>query len=209
MKRQVTSSVLLGLFVGLTISPLAGCARKVATIEPREQTAMIGDTVGATAEKAAAGAGSGRNTGAGQSEPLDTPGSGRMALSNKSGDTGTTEVVEGSRTSLGLLPVYFDFDKSMIRPDQTERVRANAMRLKSDPSLRLRIEGNCDERGTHVYNLALGELRAMSAKKYLVNLGVEDARLTTLSYGEERPVNPGQNETAWAENRRDDFVIVR
>ncbi|NTV15486.1 MAG: peptidoglycan-associated lipoprotein Pal [Desulfobulbaceae bacterium] len=118
-------------------------------------------------------------------------------------------VVPGSRTDLGFLPVYFDFDKAIIRPDQVERIAANAHYLKENPAFKVRIEGNCDERGTNEYNLALGERRAMSAMKYLVNLGVADTRVTVLSYGEERPVNLGHDEPAWTENRRGDFVIAQ
>ncbi|MCK5229763.1 MAG: OmpA family protein, partial [Desulfobulbaceae bacterium] len=71
------------------------------------------------------------------------------------------------------------------------------------------IEGNCDERGTNEYNMALGERRARSAKKYLTNLGVEGSRIETISYGEEKPLNYGHDELSWSQNRRDDFVITR
>ena len=75
------------------------------------------------------------------------------------------------------------------------------------PEVRVVVEGNCDERGTSEYNLALGERRALSAKNYLIQLGIEESRLTTRSYGEERPLFPSRGEASWAENRRDDFVI--
>jgi peptidoglycan-associated lipoprotein len=118
-----------------------------------------------------------------------------------------TGTVEGSRTSTGFLPVYFDFDKSLIRPDQVDRLEANAAFMKNN-AVKVQIEGNCDERGTNEYNMALGERRATSAKKYLVNLGIDSSRLNTISYGEERPVNFGHDELSWSQNRRDDFVIV-
>ena len=108
-----------------------------------------------------------------------------------------------------MLPVYFDFDKSDIRADQVERVENNADFLKKSSTVRIRIEGNCDERGTNEYNLALGERRAQSAKKYLVNLGVADARLETVSWGEEKVLLFGHDEISWAQNRRDDFVIIK
>jgi peptidoglycan-associated lipoprotein len=81
--------------------------------------------------------------------------------------------------------------------------------LQQHPGLRLRIEGNCDESGTNEYNLVLGEKRAANAKKYLINLGIAANRISTTSYGEERPLLYGHDELSWAQNRRDDFVIVK
>lgn len=118
------------------------------------------------------------------------------------------EVLEG-RTSAPLLPIYFDFDKSNIREDQQARIEKNAAFLKANSAVKLRLEGNCDERGTNEYNMALGERRALSAKKYLVNLGIHPDRLHTLSYGEEKPLLHGHDEYSWAQNRRDDFVVVK
>ena len=106
-----------------------------------------------------------------------------------------------------MLPVYFDYDKSNIRADQAGRMEKNAAFLKGSGAVAVTIEGNCDERGTNEYNMALGERRALSAKKYLVNLGVADGRLKTISYGEEKALLFGHDETSWAQNRRDDFVI--
>jgi len=80
--------------------------------------------------------------------------------------------------------------------------------LKNNPDIRIRIEGNCDERGTSEYNLALGERRADSAAKFLVSLGISPDRIETISYGEERPLALGHSEEAWAQNRRDDFVVI-
>ncbi len=117
-------------------------------------------------------------------------------------------ILEG-RTSAPFLPIYFDFDKANIRDDQRPRVEENALYLKNNPAIFIRIEGNCDERGTEVYNMALGERRALSAKKYLVNLGISAKRIRTLSFGEEQPLLHGHDELSWAQNRRDDFVIIR
>ena len=117
-------------------------------------------------------------------------------------------VLEG-RTNAPLLPIYFDFDKSNIRQDQRDRIEKNAEFLANNKTVRVRIEGNCDERGTNEYNMALGQRRAMSAKKYLVNLGIAENRLDTISYGEERPLLFGHDEYSWAQNRRDDFVIKK
>lgn len=117
------------------------------------------------------------------------------------------DIVEG-RTSGPMLPVYFDFDKSNIREDQRGRIEKNAAFLKENSGIRVRIEGNCDERGTNEYNMALGERRALSAKKYLQNLGIHPDRMHTLSFGEEKPLLYGHDEYSWAQNRRGDFVVV-
>ncbi len=103
--------------------------------------------------------------------------------------------------------VHFDFDKSDIRPDAAEVLKRKAAWLKENAAVKVIIEGHCDERGTDAYNLALGERRATSAKKYLAALGIDPGRLDTISYGEERPLDPAHNEEAWAKNRRAQFVI--
>jgi len=108
-----------------------------------------------------------------------------------------------------MLPVYFDFDSAAVRRDQIERIETNGDFLKQNPEVKVRIEGNCDPRGTKEYNLALGERRAQSAMKYLVNLGVDESRLSTVSWGEEKLLLYGHDEISWAQNRRDDFVIVK
>lgn len=116
-------------------------------------------------------------------------------------------VMEG-RTSGPMVPIYFDFDKSGIRADQVSRIEVNADFMKKNPTVEVRIEGNCDPRGTNEYNMALGERRALSAQKYLIDLGVDAENLSTISYGEERILLHGHDELSWAQNRRDDFVIV-
>lgn len=112
------------------------------------------------------------------------------------------------RTSVGLLPIYFDFDQYNVLLNQTSRLDGNAEWLKNHPASRIRIEGNCDERGSNEYNLALGERRANSCKEYLTNLGIAPERLETLTYGEEKPLCPDQNEECWSKNRRSDFVSI-
>ncbi|HEC99306.1 MAG TPA: peptidoglycan-associated lipoprotein Pal [Proteobacteria bacterium] len=113
------------------------------------------------------------------------------------------------RTSAGLLPVYFDFDKYNMRSDQTSRLDQNAKWLKKNPTAKIRIEGNCDERGSNEYNLALGERRANSVQEYLTNMGIAPERIETLSYGEERPLCFEHDEECWGKNRRADLVTIR
>ena len=115
-------------------------------------------------------------------------------------------IMEG-RTTGPMLPVYFGYDSYSIRGDQAPRMKVNADYLKDQEQIKIRIEGNCDPRGTREYNLALGEKRALGAKKYLVNLGVPSTRITTVSLGEEKILLHGHDEMSWAQNRRDDFVV--
>lgn len=103
--------------------------------------------------------------------------------------------------------IYFDFDKATLDYQAQELLKQKAMWLRDFPDANVVIEGHCDERGTNAYNLALGERRAESVKAFLVNLGVSGARLTTISYGEEKPVDMGNNEEAWAKNRRAAFAL--
>ena len=111
-------------------------------------------------------------------------------------------------SAAGLAEIYFDFDKYNIRPGDAEILKKDYEWFGSNSS-RVRIEGNCDERGTVEYNLVLGQKRADAAKGYLVNLGVDASRLDTISYGKEKPVDPGHNEAAWAKNRRDHFAPLQ
>jgi len=106
-----------------------------------------------------------------------------------------------------LKDIHFDFDKYNIRPEDAEILKENAALLKKYPKVKIQIEGHCDERGTTEYNLALGERRGNSAKRYLVSLGISPDRISTISYGKERPLDPGHNEDAWAKNRRDHTII--
>jgi len=109
-----------------------------------------------------------------------------------------------------LETAYFDFDKSELRQDTREVLSKNAeFLLKVKPDVKIRIEGNCDERGSAEYNLALGERRAKSALQYLLTLGVKADRMSVVSYGKEKPAVQGNNEEAWAKNRRDEFVIIK
>ena len=119
------------------------------------------------------------------------------------------ELMIYGRSTRPLKAIFFDFDSYAIRPDMKPRLREAARFLFKHPEVRLELQGNCDERGSSEYNLALGEKRALAVKRYLVNLGVSPERLETVSFGEERPLDPGHNERAWALNRRVDLVIIK
>ena len=104
--------------------------------------------------------------------------------------------------------VLFAFDKFDIQPQYKDMLTAKAELMKKYPSIRVRIEGNCDERGTQEYNLALGERRARAAYDYMVRLGVNPGQLEMISYGKEKPVVQGSGESVWDQNRRDDFCVI-
>jgi peptidoglycan-associated lipoprotein len=103
--------------------------------------------------------------------------------------------------------VLFDYDSARIRPSEEPKLEAVAAYLKANPG-KLVVEGHCDERGTAEYNRALGERRAIAARDELVKLGTDASRMTTISYGKDRPADPGHDEGAWAKNRRCEFVVV-
>ena len=105
-------------------------------------------------------------------------------------------------------PIYFDFDKSEIRSDARQALDSKIPLLRANSGMRIRIEGNTDSRGSNEYNMALGLRRANAARRYLVSQGIDNGRFDVVSYGEERPVDQGSTEDAYAKNRRDDFVIT-
>ena len=104
--------------------------------------------------------------------------------------------------------IYFDFDKFDLKPESQEVLNQDATFLKAHPNITIQVAGNCDERGTVEYNLALGERRAKAALDMFVTLGVEKERISMISYGKEKPLDPGQTEEAWAKNRNDQFTII-
>jgi peptidoglycan-associated lipoprotein len=106
-----------------------------------------------------------------------------------------------------LKDVFFDFDKSNIRDDQMAPLNENVTALKGNTGTKVLVEGHCDERGTAEYNLALGERRAKAVKDYLVAAGIAADRISTISYGKERPFVAGHDESAWKWNRRGHFVL--
>lgn len=104
--------------------------------------------------------------------------------------------------------IHFDYDKSDLKPEDTSRLDGKAQLLKQFTALKIRITGHCDERGSDQYNIALGMRRATAAKTYLVQLGIDASRIDVASLGREVPVDPGHDESAWAQNRRDEFDII-
>lgn len=186
-------SALHGLIL-LSFLVFAGCPPPITT-KP--------ETATSSASQAPAGQGSVKEQaaarGARQGQEAKAPSS-LEAL--RRGESATTPA------SSPLKEIYFAFDHYDLRADARATLKGNGDWLKGNPSVRIEIEGHCDERGTNEYNLALGAKRAQAAKDYLVSLGIAANRLSTISYGEEVPVCKEQNEECWQKNRRDRFVIV-
>lgn len=129
-------------------------------------------------------------------------------------DADKDDAVAGSFEAAGKIPsdferVHFDFDSYLLTPEAREILVKNAEALTEGPQVKVRIAGHCDERGSDDYNLALSDRRARAALEYLVSLGVPRERLSVIGYGKERPLAPGHDEEAWAQNRRDEFEVVK
>jgi len=112
------------------------------------------------------------------------------------------------RVALAAYTIHFALDSAAIKKTEQANLQLVAEALKADPSAKLLIEGNCDDRGTQEYNRALGERRALAAREALAKLGIDPMRIRTLSYGKDKPLDPANNEAAWVKNRRDDFVLL-
>ena len=116
--------------------------------------------------------------------------------------------VEPQQSTSALEKIYFDFNSEALSDNARKTLTSDADYLRKSATAKLHIEGNCDERGSAEYNIALGEKRAEAAEKYLVTMGIPADRVATISYGKEKPADQGHDEAAWAKNRRDDFTIL-
>jgi len=195
------------LVIGLVLCMAAsGCKKKPTplTMLPGSKTGQVGEP----------GAGSGMET----NPPVTTetgPGSTGTG-STGTGSTGAEGYPQGpghpgwpeNAEILKADTVYFDFDSSVLKTVEKPKVRAVADYLKANAANAVKVEGNCDERGTEEYNRSLGERRALAVREELIRLGIDPTRVDTISYGKDRPVDPGHDESAWRKNRRDDFVVL-
>ena len=190
MKR--TMMVLLSLVLVLSLAVLYGCPKKAEVASAPEaqkvEQAPAKSAEDIAAEKAAA-------------EKRAAEAAAKAAEEQKAREA-------AAKAAAGLQPIYFDFDKSFIRDDAKPVMKANAEYLKANPKVKVRIEGNCDERGTIEYNQALGQRRAAAAKKYLTDMGISAKRISLISYGKEKPVCTQSTEDCWQKNRRDEFVAA-
>lgn len=143
-----------------------------------------------------------------ESSPAPAPAPSAMGMSSST-RAAPSSGVAGSRSG-ALMPqarsVYYEFDRSEIKPDSAKVVDANAQYLREHPDLKVKVEGNADERGSREYNLALGQRRADAVQKRMTILGIPADRIETVSYGKEKPKVTGHDESAWSENRRSDIL---
>ena len=195
MKKNLT---FVGIFVvlifGLTI--FTGCAEKKSVVT----NSAAQEQEVAPAQKAA------QTTDASKLSDNINPNDSTNKNDTIRGQSASVETTATPETS--VRDINFDFDSSIIRPDAREILIVNADFLLKNRISSIVIEGHCDERGTAEYNMALGQRRAQETKKYLVNLGIKESTIRTISYGEERPLDPGNTEEAWAKNRRAHFLIA-
>jgi peptidoglycan-associated lipoprotein len=200
MKKHLT---ILGLLIATMVLCMSfiGCAEKQAVVkdEPVVQEQKVAPTQTVTEQPKAADDEAARRA----KEQADR----EAALKAQAEKDARAKRNAAALADLNIQNIYFDFDKSNIRPDAREILKANAEIFNKNAGSKIVIEGHCDERGTAEYNMALGERRALETKKYLVNLGIDEARMETISYGKERPADPGHDESAWAQNRRAQFLL--
>jgi peptidoglycan-associated lipoprotein len=201
MKKNVTwIGIFIVLVFGLTM--FVGCAEKKAVVKDGSAQEQVAPAPVAKADTAKADA-----------DRLAREQAERDRLERERLERERAQRLEAARVQaaapadMGVKDINYDFDKSNIRPDAREILKANADFLLKGGFDAIVIEGHCDSRGTAEYNMALGERRAREAKKYLVNLGVKDSKMKTISYGKERPLVNEENEEAWAKNRRAHFVV--
>ncbi len=191
--------MIISVLLVVSLAFVMGCAKKAAVKETSEQQAVAEKKAQADAEKAA------REKSLKEAELREQE---RQKAERERAEKSKAAAEAAAVSPLsGFEFIYFDYDKYAVTPDARNTLKKVADWLGAHPEAKVLIEGNCDERGTVEYNLALGERRADAAMKYLVSLGVDKSRLSTVSYGKERPVDPGHDEAAWAKNRNDHFVV--
>ena len=196
MRKKYWLGVVL-LFVLPGFLMMTSCAKKTVKAEPAMKATAEDDAAKKAAEEAA------QRAEMEKQKKLEE----ERLRAEKIQSEAEKQKMEGDAVRFANENIYFDFDKSILKPESQEILRQKADYMSKYPDVKVIIEGHCDERGTNEYNLALGDRRANSAKVFLVNLGIAEQRLTTISYGEERPADTGRNEAAWAQNRRAQFVI--
>src|SRR5215831_75225 len=172
---------------------VVGCKKK-----PRYLTPLPGSRSGQVAEPSSAPP-------LGPGEKTDVSG---LTTGIKSNDPGSHQGWNENTETLKADTVHFDFDSSVVKSGEKPKVAKVADFLKGSSADAVRVEGNCDERGTEEYNRALGERRALALREELVRLGIDPTRVDTISYGEDKPIDSGHDEAAWRKNRRGDFVVL-
>ena len=201
MRRQKLFMALLVVIIFALILP-AGCAKKAVTKEEAVEKQTPAQPTETAKEKEL-------EEGLAKEKTKERAAEEQLAREKAGEEAAAAEAAANvAKEASQFEDIHFAFDRFDLRPDAREILDVHAKWLKAHPEYVVRIEGNCDERGTVEYNLALGDRRAKIAMKYLVDLGIVKTRISTISYGKERPLDPEHNEEAWAKNRRDHFVIT-
>jgi peptidoglycan-associated lipoprotein len=208
MMKKIMTVLFAFAFVGSSMVFVSGCAKKQMQVsegvQPTvEETKPAGESV---SESTKAAEEAKEKAAAEEAEAARRAEAERQA--KLKAQTETQRVLDEEK-AFEAEKIHFAFDKADLTSESQMILKKKADWLNQHPEYSVRIEGNCDERGTAEYNLALGERRASAAEKFLVTLGIAESRLSTVSYGEERPIDPAHNETAWALNRRDEFKLIK
>jgi len=206
MWRKLFLQVITVLFVGFLV---VGCAKKkIPTYS--QPTVKQSQSTSLTQEDLTKKTTSNIKTGPEQGSKVDEYAVTSEEISSENLNKESNKIVLPEEAEKEIKKrIYFAFDSYELNNNAKEILKKKAEILLKYPSIKLVIEGHCDERGTEEYNLALGERRARAAYEYLIMLGIEADRLSIVSYGEERPIDPRHNEEAWAKNRRDEFKISK
>ena len=201
MKKNLTYiGIFIVLIFGLTI--FNGCAEKKSVVT----NSVAQEKEVAPAQTAAQTTDTSRLSDTANPNNTINPNDSTNKNNTARGQSASVETTATAESS--VHDINFDFDSSIISPDAREILKVNADFLLKNRVSTIVIEGHCDERGTAEYNMALGQRRAQETKKYLVNLGIKESIIRTISYGAERPLDPNNTEEAWAKNRRAHFLIV-
>ncbi len=200
-RKRIFFIVPLVILMSFLLSLNMGCAKKTQVKDDQ----ISGETMGKSATggdlKLAAPTTPGKIT-------MDTERVKESGLEDKPYKDWKSSKDSSQYETSALADVNFDYDKAILTESSRQVLAKNGAWLKENKNVEVLIEGHCDERGTEEYNLALGEKRAMTVKSYLVTLGIDANRIFTISYGKEKPADPGHNEAAWAKNRRAHFVVT-
>ncbi len=207
MKRKAQVLIMFGLVVALMALGSA-CAKKQVKQETVPVVAQEDDSAARRAAEEAEAAKKRAESEA--AEEARKRAAEEAEASKKRADAEAAQrLLQDQMNAFESEKIYFDYDRADLKPEAQATLEKKARFLESNQSYSVIIEGHCDERGTNEYNLALGERRADAAKKYLGSLGISGGRITTISYGEEKPVAAGHNESSWSQNRRDEFKLEK
>ncbi|MBN1627024.1 MAG: peptidoglycan-associated lipoprotein Pal [Deltaproteobacteria bacterium] len=206
MKRNIQSFIIFCLAVTL-ISLGAACAKKQVEVAPVVDTSAEDEARRLAEQEAAAAKARAEQEAAAAKARAEQEAA--AAKARAEAEAAARRLLEQQMSAFESEKIYFDYDRADLKPEAQATLEEKAKFLEDNPSCSVTIEGHCDERGTNEYNLALGERRADAAKKFLTSLGISSDRVTTVSYGEEKPVAVGHEESCWSQNRRDEFKLIK